>query len=98
MFMEMKRREFPVGGVQITVPDNSLEDVDPEFKEGAVVNITGENAEKFVRYRDTDRTQSALVRQERQKTYLQALIQKAQEKAGEDAGFVFRYYQRISGF
>mgnify|MGYP000452986051 CR=1 FL=1 len=29
------------------MPDNSLEDVDPEFKEGAVVNITGENAEKL---------------------------------------------------
>ena len=69
-----------VGGVQITVPDNSLEDTYPEFKEGAVVNITGENAEKFVRYRDTDKTQSALVRQERQKTYLQALIQESWEQ------------------
>ena len=36
-----------VGGVQITVPDNSLEDTYPEFKEGAVVNITGENAESL---------------------------------------------------
>ena len=80
------------------MPDNSLEDVDPEFKEGAVVNITGENAEKFVRYRDTDKTQSALVRQERQKTYLQALIQKAQEKAGEDAGFVTDLYDSIKSY
>lgn len=87
-----------VGGVQITVPDNSLEDTYPEFKEGAVVNITGENAEKFVRYRDTDKTQSALVRQERQKTYLQALIQKAQEKAGEDAGFVADLYDSIKSY
>ena len=87
-----------VGGVQITVPDNSLEDTYPEFKEGAVVNITGENAEKFVRYRDTDKTQSALVRQERQKTYLQALIQKAQEKAGEDAGFVTDFYDSIKSY
>ena len=70
----------------------------PEFKEGAVVNITGENAEKFVRYRDTDKTQSALVRQERQKTYLQALIQKAQEKAGEDAGFVTDLYDSIKSY
>ena len=84
-----------VGGVQITVPDDSLEDVDPEFKKGAVVEITGENAEEFVRHRDTGRTQSALVRQERQKTYLQALVQKAREKAGEDAGFVADLYDSI---
>ena len=87
-----------VGGVQITVPDNSLEETDPEFKEGAVVNITGENAEEFVRHRDTDKTQSALVRQERQKTYLQALVQKAREKAGEDAGFVADLYDSIKSY
>ena len=87
-----------VGGVQITVPDDSLEDVDPEFKKGAVVQITGENAEEFVRHRDTGRTQSALVRQERQKTYLSALVQKAQEKAAEDAGFVTDLYDSIKSY
>ncbi len=87
-----------VGGVQITVPDDSLEDVDPEFKKGAVVEITGENAEEFVRHRDIDRTQSALVRQERQKTYLSALVQKAQEKAAEDAGFVTDLYDSIKSY
>ena len=71
-----------VGGIQLTIPDDSLADVNPEYKKGAVVDITGETAEQFVRYRDIDKTQSALVRQERQKTFLQALVQKAQEKAG----------------
>lgn len=87
-----------VGGVEITVPDDSLEDVDPDLKEGAVVKITGENAEEFVRHRDTDRSQSALVRQERQKTYLQALISKAQEKASKDAGFVADLYDSIQDY
>ena len=67
-----------VGGIQLTIPDDSLADVNPEYKKGAVVDITGETAEQFVRYRDIDKTQSALVRQERQKTFLQALVQKAQ--------------------
>lgn len=87
-----------VDGVEVTVPDSSLEDVNPEFKEGAVVTITGENAEQFVRYRDTDKSQSALVRQERQKAYLQALIQKAQEKAAGDAGFVADLYDSIKAY
>ena len=87
-----------VGGIQLTIPDDSLADVNPEYKKGAVVDITGETAEQFVRYRDIDKTQSALVRQERQKTYLQALIQKAQEKAGEDAGFVADLYDSIKSY
>ena len=75
-----------VGGVEITVPDNSLEEVNPDFKEGAVVTLTGENAEQFVRYRDIGKSQSALVRQERQK------------KAGQDAGFVTDLYGSIKEY
>lgn len=87
-----------VGGVEITVPDDSLEDVNPDFKEGAVVTLTGENAEQFVRYRDTARSQSALVRQERQKTYLQAFLKKAQKQASKDAGFVTGLYESIKNY
>lgn len=87
-----------VGGVEITIPDDSLEEVNPEFKEGAVVTLTGENAEQFVRYRDTGKSQSALVRQERQKTYLQALMKKAQEQASKDAGFVTGLYDSIKSY
>ena len=87
-----------VGGIQLTIPDDSLADVNPEYKKGAVVDITGETAEQFVRYRDIDKPQSALVRQERQKTFLQALVQKAQEKAGEDAGFVTGLYDSVKSY
>ena len=87
-----------VGGIQLTIPDDSLADVNPEYKKGAVVDITGETAEQFVRYRDIDKTQSALVRQERQKTFLQALVQKAHEKAGEDAGFVTGLYDSVKSY
>ena len=38
-----------VDGVEITVPDNSLAEVDPSFVQGAQVTITGENAETFLR-------------------------------------------------
>lgn len=42
-----------VGDVEIVVPDDSLEEHDPYFKEGATVIINGDNAEEFLRYRDT---------------------------------------------
>ena len=77
-----------VGDVEIVVPDDSLEEYDPYFKEGATVIINGDNVEEFLRYRDTDKSQSALVRQQRQKTYLKALIPKLQEKTQTDSSFV----------
>ena len=77
-----------VGDVEIVVPDDSLEEHDPYFKEGATVIINGDNAEEFLRYRDTGKSQSALVRQQRQKTYLKALIPKLQEKMQTNSSFV----------
>ena len=42
------------GNVEVTVPDNSLAEVNPEFTEGAEVVLTKDNVEQFVRYRDID--------------------------------------------
>ncbi len=77
-----------VGDVEIVVPDDSLEEYDPYFKEGATVVINGDNVEEFLRYRDSGKSQSALVRQQRQKTYLKALVPKLQEKTQTDSSFV----------
>ena len=77
-----------VGDVEIVVPNDSLEEYDPYFKEGATVVINGDNVEEFLRYRDSGKSQSALVRQQRQKTYLKALIPKLQEKTQTDSSFV----------
>jgi len=41
---------------------------------------------------------SRIICQERQKTFLQALVQKAQEKAGEDAGFVTGLYDSVKSY
>ncbi len=57
-----------------------FEEYDPYFKEGETVVINGDNVEEFLRYRDSGKSQSALVRQQRQKTYLKALVPKLQEK------------------
>lgn len=77
-----------VGDVEIVVPDDSLEEYDPYFKEGATVVINGDNVEEFLRYRDSGKSQSALVRQQRQKTYLKALVPKLQEKTQTNSSFI----------
>ena len=61
------------------------------------MDITGETAEQFVRYRDIDKTQSALVRQERQKTFLQALVQKLR-KSKERTRIVTGLYDSVKSY
>lgn len=87
-----------IGGVPLTVPDDSLADVNPEFQPGAQVMITGENAEQFVRHRDTKKSQSAMVRMNRQKVFLQAYAQKAQEVSQKDGSLVGRIYDGVQDY
>ena len=58
-----------VGSVDVVVPNGTLENVNPIYKEGATVTITQENAEEFVRHRDTNQDFSAMDRLERQRAF-----------------------------
>lgn len=87
-----------VGNVEVTVPDNSLSEVNPEFTEGAEVILTKDNVEQYVRYRDTDQEQSALVRENRQKSFLQAYMKKAQEEYQKDSAFITRLYEELRSY
>ena len=86
------------GNVQVVIPDNSLEEVNPEFTEGAEVTLTKDNVEQFVRYRNTGREQSALVRQDRQKIFIEAYMKKAQEQYAKDASFVTGLYKSMKPY
>ncbi len=61
------------GNVTVTVPNDSLSEAYPEFQEGQEAVITPENAEVFLRSRDTAVSQSAISRMERQQAFLDAL-------------------------
>lgn len=87
-----------VGYVDVVVPDDSLADVDPVFQKGATVRLTSENTEEFVRSRDTDESQSALVRMNRQKVYIKAFVQRVQELQSSDAGTVTDIYEGLQDY
>ena len=87
-----------IGGVPVTVPDDSLAEINPEFQQGAEVVITGENAEQFVRYRDIKKTQSAIIRMNRQKVFLQAYAKKAQEVSKKDSSLISRIYDGVQDY
>ena len=87
-----------IGGVELTVPDDSLEKINPEISEGAEVLLTKENAEQFVRYRDTNVSQSALVRSDRQKVFLKAFARKAHSVYETDPSMVGDLYEKVQDY
>lgn len=87
-----------VGGVTVTVPDDSLEDVDPEFKEGAQVVLDKDNTETFVRYRDVTKSQSAIVRMNRQNVFLDAYAARAKEVFSENPGLLIQMYTDLDPY
>ena len=84
-----------VGDVEVVVPNNSLETVNPEFKEGATVLITKENAEQFVRYRDINVAHSAISRTERQKVFLKAFLQKTKKDNADNKKLIADVYETL---
>ena len=87
-----------IGGVELEVPDDSLAAVNPEFQKGAIVTITEKNAEQFVRYRDTQKSQSALVRMNRQKIFMEAYLKKLQEVGKNDISVVTRLMDGVEEY
>lgn len=84
-----------VDGVPITVPDNSLQDVDPRFTRGDEIVIDTENAELFLRHRDTHQHQQALVRMDRQKVFIKGFVQKLKELQSKDAHTITDVYETL---
>lgn len=77
-----------VGGVTVTVPDDSLSGEAAGFVPGSQVTLNGENAEFFVRYRDIEEDQSAIGRMERQKVFLKAYGQRLKEAYSREPSIV----------
>ncbi len=67
-----------LGGVELTIPEDYTE-IDPAFVKGATITLNGEQAERYVRYRDTDVLGSNHLRMERQVQYIPALFEAVKE-------------------
>ena len=84
-----------LGGVEVTVPDDSLSEDNPAFYKGNTVVLDETNTELFVRSRDTRKEQSAIVRMNRQKTFLDAFASKLAKKQKKDASTVTTLYEKM---
>lgn len=81
-----------VGGVTLTIPEDYTV-IDPAFTAGTTVTLNGEQAEKYIRYRNTDETGSNNDRMKRQTQFVPELLKAVKATAGEDGN----YYETFSG-
>ena len=82
-----------VGGVTVTIPTMGMEQADPEFVVGQTVRLKGEQAERFVRFRDTERDNSAISRMEQQKLYISGFFQAVKEKSRKESSITERLFE-----
>lgn len=82
-----------VGGVALTVSDDYTA-IDPAFVKGSTITLSGEQAERYVRYRDINVSGSNEGRMRRQVEYVTALIEAAKNAVGEENS----YYERFSSY
>lgn len=87
-----------VGGVTVTIDDPEMEKRDPSFVPGATVTLMGDQAETFLRYRDTGKSQSAIDRLERQKSYITGYAAAMQKKAAREDGLALRLLETAAPY
>ena len=87
-----------VGGVTVTVPTEGMETSDPSFIKGETVTLNGKQAEAFVRYRDTEKSHSALYRMDQQQEYIDQFFRTAKEKSQENRNIVQELFEGIQDY
>lgn len=87
-----------MGTLTVTVPNDSLEEAFPQWTEGSQIELTKDNVEDFVRYRDITKPQSALRRMERQQAFLTAYGEHAKSLYQENSAFITDLYTAIEDY
>lgn len=86
-----------VGGVTVTIPEDYTE-IDKAFIKGKTITLNGEQAEKYVRYRNIDVRGSNSLRMKRQVQYIPALQNKMRKVLGESEQKVSEFDSLMSEY
>lgn len=73
-----------VGSLEITLPNDSLTEVDWQWYEGNTIEVNADNVETYLRTRDTTIEFSNESRMERQKSYMKAYFQELKNLLAEN--------------
>jgi len=85
-----------LGGVEVVVPDDSARREDHSFVKGAVVTLDRTNVKKFLRFRDTDVSQSAITRMERHKAFFRGCLKRLRTILEENPAELLNLYHKCS--
>lgn len=84
-----------VGGVTVQVVTAGMERTDPAFIQGTTLTLNGKQAERFVRFRDSNIDNSAITRMSQQKQYLEGFFTAVKQKAAQDDGVITRIMDTV---
>jgi len=87
-----------LGGIEVIVPDDVMSDEEEHYSKGDVITLTSETAERFLRFRDTSVTQSAIDRQARQRAFMEGFMKKAKEAGEKDSSLVTKFYDTLKPY
>lgn len=87
-----------VGGIEVTVEDESISQAYPQFVMGEKILLEGEDAARYVRHRDTEVTGTSHVRLHRQKGYLKSYVQTAKEAYQKDNDLIIRLVNLVEEY
>lgn len=84
-----------VDGVTVRVEVDGMERSDPAFVKGATLTLRGEQAERFVRFRDSSIDNSAITRMTQQKQYLEGFFTSVKQKSAQDDSVITKLMNTI---
>lgn len=87
-----------LGGVEVVVPDDSARREEHSFVKGAVVTLDRTNVKKFLRFRDTDVSQSAITRMERHKAFFRGCLKRLRTMLEENPAELLSLYHKCSSY
>lgn len=86
-----------IGGVTLTLHDDYTY-LDETYVKGATVTLNGEQAHRFVRYRDTKEAFSNNGRMQRQREFIPAFISAVRNKAGNSENYYEKFYPLVGKY
>ncbi|MDO4938935.1 MAG: LCP family protein [Lachnospiraceae bacterium] len=84
-----------VGGVEVTVPNDELEKVNPEWTTGRRIVLKGDEAERFLRHRNSDDEGSPVTRMGQHEQYISGFYNALKEKSRSDSNIVSRLADKV---
>ena len=86
-----------IGGVTITIPKDYTQ-ILPEFVKGTTLKLNGQQAHKYVRWRDTNASFSNNDRMERQVQYIPAMIDTIRDNMNSNENYVKVLYPLVEKY